>query len=421
MTLILIFMIPWEGGFEFSGLGKLAKAMGFGVGVLWLASILFTKRVRRPGLFHLLLSLFVCWNALSILWTSDPNRTMTQIATWVQLLILAFIIWDLCNTRESLLTGLQVYILGSFFAIGSAIANYVAGDPFYTNYERFSPGNMHPDAFGFILALGIPVAWYLSNTKRDTKWNSLLRIINYTYIPMSFLGIALSGTRAALIASLPGMAFGLLSLNRIRLWKRGVIFLILIFVIILMFPHVQALESFQRFGTISSELSEGDLSSRTIIWREGLETFVVNPLLGVGSNMFRTVNSLGKVAHNTFISVLVEVGLVGFTLFGLILLVAFTKALGHPKWDARFWLTILLVWAIGALTLTWENKKATWLFLSLAISSHAIFRQQIERTAAVLSNRFTGTLNPMSRRPSPASFPFQSDPVIPRDLLESTE
>ena len=33
------------------------------------------------------------------------------------------------------------------------------------------------------------------------------------------------------------------------------------------------------------------------------------PLLGVGANMYRTVNTLGKEAHNSFVSVLVELGL----------------------------------------------------------------------------------------------------------------
>jgi hypothetical protein len=33
------------------------------------------------------------------------------------------------------------------------------------------------------------------------------------------------------------------------------------------------------------------------------------------------------------------------------------------------WLTILLVWAIGAFSLTWEHRKPTWLFLSLVVVS----------------------------------------------------
>jgi O-antigen ligase len=88
--------------------------------------------------------------------------------------------------------------------------------------------------------------------------------------------------------------------------------------------------------------------------------------------MYRSVNSMGKVAHNSFISVLVEVGLVGFVIFGIILMIAFFTAWKLPRWDSFFWLTVLMVWTIGASTLTWEFRKTTWLFLSLIIANSAL-------------------------------------------------
>jgi hypothetical protein len=32
---------------------------------------------------------------------------------------------------------------------------------------------------------------------------------------------------------------------------------------------------------------------------------------------------------------------------------------------------VLLVWAIGASTLTWEHRKTTWLFLTFAVAAAA--------------------------------------------------
>jgi O-antigen ligase len=89
--------------------------------------------------------------------------------------------------------------------------------------------------------------------------------------------------------------------------------------------------------------------------------------------MYRSVNSLGKLAHNSFISVLVELGLIGFALFGIILTIAVLQALSQPtKWDSSFWLTVLLTWAICASSLTYEYRKATWLFLSFVAASAAL-------------------------------------------------
>ncbi|MGZ9164517.1 MAG: O-antigen ligase family protein, partial [Anaerolineales bacterium] len=142
-------------------------------------------------------------------------------------------------------------------------------------------------------------------------------------------------------------------------------------------PYVQTLESFQRLGTTGTELTEGDLNNRTNNWSEGLNSFVEHPLLGVGSNMYRSVNSLGKVGHNSFISVLVELGLVGFLLFGIILAIVVTQAWSHPlRWDKSFWLTVFAVWTIGSSTLTWEHRKTTWLFLSFIVASAILARRR---------------------------------------------
>jgi len=378
LSLVFIFTIPWEGVVRLSGVGTATKFMGFALVAFWLATVVITNRLRKPSPFQIAVSLFVLWNAASVFWSDDPNRTAKQVVTWLQLLGLVFILWDLFTTRTALLAGLQMYVLGAYVAFGSAAQNFFSGAAFYTNYQRFSSGETNPDGFGFILVLGIPMAWYLASSDGITKISGLMKFVNYIYVPMALLGIALSGTRTAAIATVPAMAFGLASLTRLRLWARVAILLFFISAVLIFLPYVQTLTSFQRFSTIGSELSEGDINERTGLWREGLDAFLEHPLTGVGSNMYRSVNSLGKVAHNSYISVLVELGLIGFVLFGIILMMAVIQALRHSKWDTSFWLTQLMVWAIGASTLTWEHRKSTWLFLSLLIVSAALTRYRDE-------------------------------------------
>jgi len=373
LSLFLIFLMPWEGAFRIPGLGNATKLVGFGVGAFWVATVVFTNQIRKPGPFHLAVGLFVCWSALSVFWSNNAGRTVGQVGTWVQMLILVLLLWDLYTTKKAILAGLQAFVLGSYVAVGGAVANYLSGNPYYTNYERYSPGGTHPDGFGFILAFSVPVAWHLASNKYPAKWSVLAKFVNYAYIPVALLGLSLSGTRTALIISAFGMAFGIASLTRIRPWIRlAIIFPLLTVAILSLLPFVQTMKSFQRFGTISEELSEGDLNNRTNNWAEGYTNFLERPIKGVGSSMYRTVNSLGKVAHNTYVSILVELGLVGLTLFGIILAIAAIQAWHQPRWDAAFWFTMLVVWAVGATTLTWEDKKTTWIFLSLLVANAAL-------------------------------------------------
>ena len=228
------------------------------------------------------------------------------------------------------------------------------------------------------MALGIPLAWYLASSKTTGGMSRALRMVNFAYIPVALLGIALSGTRTALIAAIPGMVFGLASLTRLRLWARIAILLLISSAILILLPEIRPLRSFQRLGTTYAELTRGDLNNRINNWREGLATFVEHPLIGVGTSMYRSVNSLGKVAHNSFLSVLVELGLIGFILFGAVLAIAFIRARDQPNWDSRFWLTTLMVWAIGSSTLSWEYRKTTWMFLGLLIVSAALNGRRVE-------------------------------------------
>ena len=379
MSLVFIFVVPWEGVIEFPGLGTAAKIIGFLTGVAWIASVFITNQVRKPQLFHILIVFFVLWNALSLFWTPSPASTVPHVGTWIQLMMMVLIFWDLYTTQTAIMAGLQAFILGEYVAIATAASNFLAGDAFYNHYQRFSPAaQSNPDGFGFIVVLGIPVAWYLASSMKGSKWVSLLRIINYAYIPAAFIGLSLSGTRTALIASLVGVAYGLSSLNRVRLSARIPIFLILSAAILFLLPHVSSLRSFQRFSTTYHEITEGNLNNRVDNWQEGLSAVPDQPFIGVGANTYRSVNSLGKLAHNSFLSVLVELGVIGFTLFAGMVGLAVIAAFRQPKWESRFWLAVIAVWGIGASTLTYEHRKATWLFLGMAIASAAAIKQRDE-------------------------------------------
>lgn len=148
-------------------------------------------------------------------------------------------------------------------------------------------------------------------------------------------------------------------------------------------PHY----SIERLATTGASISELDLDGRVNIWRHGMNVFSEHPLLGVGSSAFRTAVGIEKVAHNTFISVLVEVGIIGWILFGIILAITFYQAIHQPKLTARFWLTVLLVWALTASFMTWEQRKQTWLILSFVVVSAGLSSSPVETATQIIRQR----------------------------------
>jgi O-antigen ligase len=368
LSLLLIFTIPWEGAFHLPGLGTAATVMGLIVGACWIVMILITGRTREPNTFLFALAVFVAWIALTTFWSADPVESLGAVLLWLQSLLLVYILWDLYRTKAALLAGLQAYVLGAYAAVFGAVLNYVNANAFYTHADRYSLGDTNPDGYGFILALGIPLACYLAASPETPR---IFRLINYGYLPAAFLGIALSGTRTAAVGAAVGLLYGLATLTRLRVFTRVIVVVLLAVALFFLLPVVQPLTSFQRLGTTAQEATQGDLNGRTEQWRQGIRAFMDRPVIGVGTDMYRSVNTLGKVAHNSYLSVLVELGLIGFVMFGTILWLVVTKAWHLPRWDRNFWLTVLFVWAIGASTLTWEHRKTTWLFLTFAVAASA--------------------------------------------------
>ena len=374
LSLFFIFTIPWETVVEHATLGSMSRLVGFALAGVWLGAVLVSGKMRQLTTFHLVFLVFFLWYAASVFWSAKPDRSLNHAITWIQLLLVSIIIWDLFRVKKNFLYGLQMYLLGAYVVLGNTLINYFSGTSFY--YERFSAAGTNPDDLGATMALAIPIAWFLAYPINAKKIHPVFRWVNYAYIPAALMGIALSGTRTALIAAAPGMMFGLATLTRLRLWPRVVIFGLLVVAAIAIQPLIPQ-SSYQRLGTTGSELAAGDFNGRRSLWVQGLASFQEHPILGVGGNMYRYVNNEGKVAHNSFISVLVEVGLVGFGLFLVILVVIFNQIYPHFRWEKYFWYSILAAWLVAASTLTWEYRKPTWLVFNLLVVSAGLARHRI--------------------------------------------
>ena len=133
--------------------------------------------------------------------------------------------------------------------------------------------------------------------------------------------------------------------------------------------------SWQRFSTLQQEMKGGTFSHRTDIWRAGVEVYQDHPVVGVGSGAYPTavqpIYGSSIVAHNTFLSILVETGAIGLLLFVSLLLTLLASARRLPPLSQKLWMIILLAWAVGVSGGTWEYKKATWFLFGLLVAQAA--------------------------------------------------
>jgi len=380
LSLLVIFMIPWETLVVIPGFGSVSRFLGIFVGAFWLFTVLVTGKFRKIAPIHVFIFLFILWNALSVLWSIDPDETLTRLLTYVQMAVFSLIIWDLYSTPSAIRAGLQAYVLGLTVVIASTINNFLASSQTdYVLYGRYSASGSNANTTGILLAMGLPLAWYLASTAGDKKVERVLRLVNYAYIPMITFTMILTGTRFAIIMSLPAFIFGLGTLTRLKPGYRILIFILLAMALFSLGSKIPQ-ASIQRLGTIDEEIQGGDLNDRTELWRLGLDFWLEHPILGIGSAGFdpavEPIYGRPRALHNSFIAIAAELGIVGIVLFAIILVIAILQAWRHPtKWETWFWLTVLAAWCIGNLALTWVYSKPTWLLLSLLFASASLVRQ----------------------------------------------
>ena len=345
----LVFTFPTEDMLKISdGFGSVSRAVGVLVTLFWFITLCKTDRIQKFHPMHFAVAVFILWNALSAFWSADLDRTFPRIVCYVQLFILLCLLWDVCRTPAALKMALQAYVCGTYIAIGSQLYNYAHGivGLEFSRY-RYTATGIHPNSIGLILALSIPIAWHLAITSSGTsKTARMLRYLNYAYIPTAYFCILLTASRGSLLVTVPAVLYILWTLRFRNSRGNSFVIACLVIVACCLLPLVPQV-SIERLSTTGEEITSGDLNGRLVLWEQGVFSFFKRPFIGVGAAAFHTVNTIGGAAHNSFLSILIDVGLIGLVFFIGVLGVAVYQATRTPPNEMWFWLSLFAVWFIG--------------------------------------------------------------------------
>lgn len=400
LSLILIFVIPWENAFSVPGVGTGSKLVGLALAGFWGILVLSNGEFRKPQLFHYAVILFVGWSVASLLWSVDRETTKLQILTWVQLGGLVVILWDVLRTQREVRAALKAYVWGSFVTAIALIYNFKTGVG--TEMDRFSVEGFNPNIVAVIISMAMPISWHLAMTTPPAKWSKLFKAFYYGFVPIALLAVLLTGSRGGLIGLVPAMVYVIsnspLKAPSIRIVLAG------LFICGLMSAPFLLPENTQErlWGTYSS-LAEGDMGGRGTTWGLAVPLFVEHPLVGIGVGAFESVHPTREAPHNVFLSVVVETGLVGLIALLVLLAASFNGALKQERPQRSMWIAVLLVLLLGTLVRNLEDRKQTWLVLALASTSAAVHvrrrREQEINVPAVQGETAHEQLSPAGLRP----------------------
>lgn len=356
-------------------------AANVGVGFALLFAIV--RYIKQPVEIRLdkrlvqAIGLFWATVLISALFAYEHGIAFSKLWAYIYRTLPLFLAAGFINSRQKMLAVLATMAL----SIGAA--------DLYGIWQG-AHGNPRPGAFSHYMAFSgtliqmIPVAAILAIA--DTRWGRSGRAGLGLIAALSVAALMFNATRGAWIAVL--VVAGLFVLLNLRAHKKAAVALCVFTVICAGAAyHVPSLHS--RAVTVADISAGGANTERLLLWQNAWRMFLDHPLVGVGPGNFKDIH-LGRYitaeskeklghAHNNFLHILAENGIIGFAGF-IVMFFCILVALGRrgfgrnqPLAQAVFFAAVALL-VQGFTEFNYGDSaviRMFWFLLGLAMADRA--------------------------------------------------
>ena len=275
------------------------------------------ERLRVGGPAAGFLLAYMAMIPLSLVWTISPDRTWDAIFDIAKLLVVYVALLNALDTPGRVRVFLLVGALATLAPSLGGIQRWLAGDALVEGYRTAWRGNYaDPNRLAMGLVLFLPAAVLLASQMKRPWWKALLLFTAAANVTAIVLTYSRSGT-VALAAAL------LLTFMRGSPRWKGLVLAGLALVAVM----AAAPRSFwTRQSTIAEYEEDPSFLGRERAYNMLQVIFEDRPLSGVGAGAFldawtryAPLKALGQhlIAHNIFMEILGELGIVALALFGI--------------------------------------------------------------------------------------------------------
>ncbi len=385
---------------------SLTKGAGAVLAASWLAVIASHRGVRRdfsqaqPGLMAALVA-FLAWSAISVLWAQSPSAALKSTERYALDLLLVPIVFWAVRERRHVVAIFGVFITGALLSVLWGLTQgKVSGGAAAAQVGRLSGANVEANVLATLLIVCVVLAFALTLVLRDAPVARRFAAFAAVAALAAFFG---TFSRGGLISLAVVVLAGCLYAGRGR-----PAFLALIVVVAIVGA---VFVSTDTSGTVS-RITSTSTSGRSDIWKIGLRMVRANPVVGVGSGNYQIVEPQylntepGQIlrgdlivttplpAHNIYLHILAEMGIIGLALFLTVLGLALRcaiRAVSLFRASGQRSLEILgralVISLVGILTADFfvsdQYSKQLWLLLALcpALLAIAQRREAVEVTS----------------------------------------
>ena len=385
-----------------AGAASVTKAAGLLLTLAWLAKVATEREAGKtflqahPGETYLILA-FLGWGAFSVSWSETPSGTLSDLFRYFLSFTVVIITYTAYRRREDINLALYAWVAGTFFTAAYGLV----GNPSTSSAEDVRLASTVGDAneLAMVLVAGATLSIAVAAT---AKRSPLLRVAAGTTAALALFALVLTGSRSGVRALAAAAVTTVLVAGRGSRTKAlfaaaALSVTAVVFFVAFAPPAIKDRITQTLPGQVPN--TEG----RSTIWQVGWRMATDNPVRGVGLGSFETssihyvlepgtleradqVIDTPKVAHNIYLQVFAELGLVGLTMLLAILafpIVCAVKA-AHRFADAgqhamnvisRAVVVALVAMFTSNFFLSSQFDKQLWLLIGLAPALLAISRQ----------------------------------------------
>ncbi len=286
------------------------------LGGMMLSRLMRGVRLRLGGSIGLNMALLFSFAALSMLWAYDPSLAFGFTLGGVKLMAAFVGIATTLRMPRHIRWAMLVAVLASMIPGWGTISRYRQGIGLVEGYRGTWIGLLaNPNQLAMVMAVTVP--WTVFLQKKVSLFLRPFLVIALglevgaivaTHSRGGMLGLAAAMTATAFLSVRKGRALGMLAAAGVA--------------VVILAPQT----FWARAQTIEAYNQDASALGRIQSWRTGLTALRDSPLLGVGANNYvltwdvyahRNVREKSYAAHNMWMEVLVELGLIGITLFAI--------------------------------------------------------------------------------------------------------
>ncbi|MDP9341261.1 MAG: O-antigen ligase family protein [Actinomycetota bacterium] len=343
---------------------------------------------------HLAAIAFIAWFSATNLEFALHGPPRDWLLTYVQLFALVWLASQILSSPGRHRTLMWFFSAGAVASAAIALGQVAVSGSFNTSIRAAGLLGVNSSARYFAVAFVLLV--YLATVSRGV-WK--LAAVGGAAMVVGGEAATLSRTGLLLLV----LAVGILLWDRFRAGQRRQVVAVVgaLAVAVLFIPKSYLSVELPSFQSEFSSSSGNDSTAivRLQYWKAGYEMWLDHPIDGVGIGQYNyelpnyapftlSPKDLDNGAHNIYVAVLAETGLVGLLLY-LWLVVASYSAVrrAHLSYDAesreiaRTWQIALIVLLLGGLTKHDQYDKLLWMLFGACASFGAGYRHYLRRPA----------------------------------------